>query len=135
MKQRLEQPSLLGQEQSNPLSLGTFHALCAQLLYHHVDLTLLERNFVIADADRTKQLVKMVVKDLQPSLSNSGQRKKPGKKKKDSPLLFPMILILVLTETFCQSIRKAKNEGLDPLAYIAQCGSDPLTRDTAMIYR
>lgn len=95
MKQRLEKPSLLGQEQSSLLSVGTFHALCAQLLRLHVDLTSLEDNFVVADVDKSKQLVKMVIKDLQPTLSLSSQRRKPGKK--DPPLLSPRILILVFT--------------------------------------
>ncbi|KAI8340938.1 P-loop containing nucleoside triphosphate hydrolase protein [Chlamydoabsidia padenii] len=115
MKERLERPSMVGREQSRLLSMGTFHSLCARMLRLHVDLTLLKPNFVITDANKSIQLVKMVLKELQPTLSSSTQKKSQ--------------------DIFYDNISKAKNQGLDHITYMARFENDPVKKDIALVYR
>ncbi|KAI8089876.1 P-loop containing nucleoside triphosphate hydrolase protein [Halteromyces radiatus] len=116
MKERLEQPTLLGFKRSAYLHMGTFHSFCAGILRRHIDLTPLERNFVIADAAKSKQLLTDIVKELEPHLQN-----KTG----------------VKTQTASEYhlyISKAKSAGIDHHTYMAENRGHFLKKYTAMVY-
>lgn len=78
MKERLEDPGLLGGSRTNLLRMGTFHSFCCRMLQRHLDWTPLKKGFGIADATKSKHLVELVFKELKPQLSKFGQTKKPG---------------------------------------------------------
>ncbi|KAI8342527.1 P-loop containing nucleoside triphosphate hydrolase protein, partial [Chlamydoabsidia padenii] len=71
MKERLEQPSLLG-TQTKFLRMGTFHSFCCRMLQRHLDWIPLKKGFSIADTTKSKHLVDMIFKDLKPRLSKFG---------------------------------------------------------------
>ncbi|SAM03629.1 hypothetical protein [Absidia glauca] len=115
MKERLEDPGLLGGSRTNLLRMGTFHSFCCRMLQRHLDWTPLKKGFGIADATKSKHLVELVFKELKPQLSKFGQTKKPAE--------------------FYGYISKAKNQGIDHVEYMATCGQEYTTRDTALIFK
>jgi len=55
---------LLGEEATNGLWLGTFHATCARLLRREADNLPFDSNFVIYDEDDQQRVVKAAIRDL-----------------------------------------------------------------------
>src|SRR5512145_588736 len=56
--------SLLGEEATQGMMLGTFHSICARLLRREADYLPLESNFVIFDSDDQERIVKSIIKEL-----------------------------------------------------------------------
>jgi DNA helicase-2/ATP-dependent DNA helicase PcrA len=56
--------SLLGEEATQGMMLGTFHAICARLLRREAEHLPLESNFVIFDADDQERIVKSVIREF-----------------------------------------------------------------------
>ena len=63
MRSRLE--SLIGDEDSARVWLGTFHRICVRMLRSHGPEIDVPRNFVIFDSDDQMQVVRSALKDLQ----------------------------------------------------------------------
>ena len=55
---------LLGEEATNGLWLGTFHATCARLLRREAEYLPFDSNFVIYDEDDQQRVVKAAIRDL-----------------------------------------------------------------------
>jgi len=62
MHQRLDQ--LLGAGPARSLTLGTFHATCAQALRREAEAAGISRDYVIFDADDQLRLVRLAIRDL-----------------------------------------------------------------------
>ncbi len=62
MEHRVQQ--LLGQEATQGMMLGTFHAICARLLRREAEHLPVESNFVIFDADDQERIVKSIIKEF-----------------------------------------------------------------------
>jgi DNA helicase-2/ATP-dependent DNA helicase PcrA len=62
MRSRVEK--LLGEEATQGMMLGTFHAICARLLRREADSLPLGSNFVIFDADDQERIVKAIIRDF-----------------------------------------------------------------------
>jgi DNA helicase-2/ATP-dependent DNA helicase PcrA len=56
--------SLLGEEATQGMMLGTFHAICARLLRREAEHLPVESNFVIFDADDQERMVKSIIKEF-----------------------------------------------------------------------
>ncbi|MCC7512127.1 MAG: UvrD-helicase domain-containing protein, partial [Anaerolineae bacterium] len=56
--------SLLGEDATQGMMLGTFHAICARLLRREAELLPVESNFVIFDADDQERIVKSIIKEF-----------------------------------------------------------------------
>ena len=56
--------SLLGEEATQGMMLGTFHAICARLLRREAEHLPVESNFVIFDADDQERIVKSIIKEF-----------------------------------------------------------------------
>ncbi|MFZ5858351.1 MAG: UvrD-helicase domain-containing protein [Chloroflexota bacterium] len=56
--------SLLGEEATQGMMLGTFHSICARLLRRESEHLPVESNFVIFDADDQERIVKSVIKEF-----------------------------------------------------------------------
>ncbi len=56
--------SLLGEEATRGMMIGTFHANCARILRREADTLPFDSNFVIYDADDQVALVKAIIRDL-----------------------------------------------------------------------
>ena len=55
---------LLGEDATQGMMLGTFHAICARILRREAELLPVESNFVIFDADDQERIVKSVIREL-----------------------------------------------------------------------
>ncbi len=55
--------SLLGEEATQGMMLGTFHAICARLLRREAEHLPIESNFVIFDADDQERIVKGIIRE------------------------------------------------------------------------
>jgi len=67
MKNRLK--SVIGEESTKSLLLGTFHAICCRLLHlhgHHVDLN---NEFTVADTAASKEIISKLRSDPQVKIS------------------------------------------------------------------
>ncbi|MBI5934983.1 MAG: UvrD-helicase domain-containing protein [Chloroflexi bacterium] len=62
MEHRVQE--LLGEEATQGMMLGTFHAICARLLRREAEHLPLESNFVIFDADDQERIVKSVIREF-----------------------------------------------------------------------
>jgi DNA helicase-2/ATP-dependent DNA helicase PcrA len=62
MEHRVQQ--LLGEEATQGMMLGTFHAICARLLRREAEHLPVESNFVIFDADDQERIVKSIIKEF-----------------------------------------------------------------------
>jgi len=62
MRERLE--GLLGASRARSLSLGTFHATCAQILRREAEAAGIPRDYVIFDTDDQRRLIKQALEDL-----------------------------------------------------------------------
>jgi len=62
MKARIKK--LLGKDQKDQPMMGTFHAICAQLLRKEITALAYKQNFVIFDEHDSLRLIKKIVKDL-----------------------------------------------------------------------
>ncbi len=62
MRNRVE--AVLGEQATEGMMLGTFHAICARLLRREAALLPLESNFVIFDTDDQERIVKAVIREL-----------------------------------------------------------------------
>ncbi len=62
MERRVQ--SLLGEEATQGMMLGTFHAICARLLRREAEHLPLESNFVIFDADDQERIVKSIIREF-----------------------------------------------------------------------
>jgi len=56
--------ALLGDQATQGMMLGTFHAICARILRREADLLPVEANYVIFDADDQVRLVKSIIREL-----------------------------------------------------------------------
>ncbi len=56
--------SLLGEEATQGMMLGTFHAICARLLRREAEHLPVESNFVIFDADDQERIVKSIIREF-----------------------------------------------------------------------
>ena len=56
--------SLLGEEATQGMMLGTFHAICVRLLRREAEHLPVESNFVIFDADDQERIVKSIIKEF-----------------------------------------------------------------------
>ena len=56
--------SLLGEEATQGMMLGTFHAICARLLRREAEHLPIESNFVIFDADDQERIVKSIIREF-----------------------------------------------------------------------
>lgn len=56
--------NLLGEEATQGMMLGTFHAICARLLRREAELLPVAGNFVIFDADDQERIVKSVIREF-----------------------------------------------------------------------
>ncbi|CAO3592849.1 unnamed protein product [Absidia cylindrospora] len=84
------------------------------MLRKHVNLTPLKKNFVIADEEKSKNMVKAIFKEHKSNLS-------PQNQKLDS-------------EDFRRWISQEKNKGIDSVAYKSLYENDPKKMDIALIY-
>ncbi len=55
---------MLGEQMTEGLYLGTFHAICARILRREADLLPFDSNFVIFDADDQLSIVKSIIKEM-----------------------------------------------------------------------
>lgn len=94
MKERLF--TLIGEERTRDLTIGTFHATCARFLRRDGERVGLDRGFVIYDDDDQTSLIKQVIKEM--NLNDKQYR--PG--------------------AVLGSISKAKNELIAPAQYVPQ---------------
>src|SRR5512147_499747 len=62
MRSRVE--ALLGEQATEGMMLGTFHAICARLLRREAELLPVRSNFVIYDSEDQERVVKGAVRDL-----------------------------------------------------------------------
>jgi len=62
MEARLD--SLLGDQTTHGMMLGTFHATCARILRREADLLPVDANYVIFDADDQVRLVKSIIREF-----------------------------------------------------------------------
>ena len=62
MDQRVK--SMLNEQATDGIMLGTFHSICARILRREVDHLPLESNFVIFDSDDQERVVKNIVKEF-----------------------------------------------------------------------
>ncbi len=62
MEQRVQ--DLLGEQATQGMLLGTFHAVCARLLRREAEYLPVESNFVIFDADDQERIVKSIIKEF-----------------------------------------------------------------------
>ncbi len=56
--------NLLGEEATQGMMLGTFHAICARLLRREAEHLPIESNFVIFDADDQERIVKGIIREF-----------------------------------------------------------------------
>src|SRR3990172_5923372 len=56
--------SLLGEEATQGMMLGTFHAICARLLRREAEHLPVESNFVIFDSDDQERIVKSIIREM-----------------------------------------------------------------------
>jgi DNA helicase-2/ATP-dependent DNA helicase PcrA len=56
--------NMLGEQATQGMMLGTFHATCARILRREADLMPVEANYVIFDADDQVRLVKSIIREL-----------------------------------------------------------------------
>jgi DNA helicase-2/ATP-dependent DNA helicase PcrA len=56
--------NLLGEQATQGMMLGTFHATCARILRREADLLPVEANYVIFDADDQVRLVKSIIREF-----------------------------------------------------------------------
>ena len=56
--------SLLGEEATQGMMLGTFHSICARLLRRESDHLPVESNFVIFDSDDQERIVKSIIREF-----------------------------------------------------------------------
>lgn len=56
--------SLLGEEATQGMMLGTFHSICARLLRREADLLPVQSNFVIFDSDDQERIVKSIIREF-----------------------------------------------------------------------
>jgi DNA helicase II / ATP-dependent DNA helicase PcrA len=62
MDQRVK--SMLNEQATDGIMLGTFHSICARILRREVEHLPLESNFVILDSDDQERIVKSIIKEL-----------------------------------------------------------------------
>jgi DNA helicase-2/ATP-dependent DNA helicase PcrA len=62
MQARVE--AVLGEQATEGMMLGTFHAICARLLRREAELLPIQSNFVIFDSDDQERLVKTIVREM-----------------------------------------------------------------------
>ena len=62
MDQRVK--SMLNEQATDGIMLGTFHSICARILRREVEHLPLESNFVIFDSDDQERIVKSIIKEL-----------------------------------------------------------------------
>jgi len=62
MDQRVK--SMLNEQATDGIMLGTFHSICARILRREVEHLPLESNFVIFDSDDQERIVKTIIKEL-----------------------------------------------------------------------
>ncbi len=62
MDQRVK--SMLNEQATDGIMLGTFHSICARILRREVEHLPLESNFVIFDSDDQERIVKNIIKEL-----------------------------------------------------------------------
>ncbi|CAO3623918.1 unnamed protein product [Cunninghamella blakesleeana] len=114
MKERLEKPNLLGVRSTGFLRMGTFHSFCAKMLRRHVELTSLDKNFVIADTSVSKKIVSDVIKELGDQLSPYALKSKP--------------------DMFYSVISKHKNKGYTDATYKEKYKNDFQKKDSILIF-
>lgn len=56
--------ALLGEQTTEGMMLGTFHAICARLLRREAEHLPIESNFVIFDSDDQERIVKSIIREL-----------------------------------------------------------------------
>jgi DNA helicase-2/ATP-dependent DNA helicase PcrA len=62
MEQRVQ--AALGEQATEGMMLGTFHAICARILRREADHLPIENNFVIFDSDDQERIVKGIIKEF-----------------------------------------------------------------------
>lgn len=67
MRNRLK--DLIGEEDSNSLMLGTFHAICCRILHIHAKHVNLDPNFTVADTEASKEIIEKLRSDPQLKIS------------------------------------------------------------------
>lgn len=67
MKKRLNY--LIGEKKTDALLIGTFHAICCRMLRRHPQVVDLDPNFVVADNEASKDIIKNLRKDPQLKIS------------------------------------------------------------------
>lgn len=67
MKNRLK--GLIGEEETNSLMIGTFHAICCRLLHIHGKDVDLDPEFAVADTEASKGIIATLRKDKQLKIS------------------------------------------------------------------
>ncbi|OBZ72374.1 ATP-dependent DNA helicase PcrA [Grifola frondosa] len=70
--------TLIGEERTSQVRMGTFHALCAAFLRRHARRVGLEGNFTVCDADESKKLVAKLLKPYKEVLAESNLTLKEG---------------------------------------------------------
>ncbi len=63
MKERIE--SLLGEDNSKDMWIGTFHSMCVRLLRREIEKAGYDRNFLIFDTSDSKTIMKQCIKELE----------------------------------------------------------------------
>lgn len=73
MRKRLK--DLIGEEDSNSLILGTFHAICCRILHLHARHVDLDPNFTVADTEASKVILDKLRSDPQLKISQFTRQK------------------------------------------------------------
>lgn len=68
MKTRLK--ALIGEEETNSLLIGTFHAICCRILHIHAKHVDLDPDFAVADTQVSKDIIDRLRADPQLKLSH-----------------------------------------------------------------
>ncbi len=107
MKERIE--ALVG-EAVKDMWIGTFHSICVRILRKFIDRIGFDSSFIIFDTTDQKTMIKQILKDLQ----------------YDEKLFSDRAVI--------SEISNAKNEMLDPDAYLARAQGDFRKEKIAVVY-
>lgn len=91
--------------------VSTFHSTCARILRRYAELIGYENNYSIYDTDDSKALIKDIIKRLNLDTKTYKER------------------------TFMAKISSAKNEMIDPEAYMRNAGEDYDEKITAKVYQ
>ncbi|KAI8366619.1 P-loop containing nucleoside triphosphate hydrolase protein [Radiomyces spectabilis] len=124
MKEKLEQPTLLGKRVSSQLKMGTFHSICACIVRRYYSFVGLKSNFTIVEPATCLKL-------------NSANLRRMPKKRVymfDLPICSFKGVYHRFVGYFYSEISKAKNQGLKCAEFAATRGKEFKYRDIAVLY-